>query len=187
MLWSTMLGGQGDDLPHSLIVNANNEVYVLGTTGSPDFPTSGSAYDATFGGGATFSPVGIGVSYPNGSDMVVARLSNDGSQLLGSTYLGGSLNDGHNSGVGLRYNYADEMRGEVLLDAEERVYVISCTQSADFPMTAGSPQPAFGGGSHDGVVARFDAALSTLQWSTYVGGSGPDAAFGGEIFANGDR
>ncbi|MBK6543592.1 MAG: hypothetical protein IPG10_20490 [Flavobacteriales bacterium] len=107
-----------------------------------------------------FSPVGIGVSYPNGSDMVVARLSNDGSQLLGSTYLGGSLNDGHNSGVGLRYNYADEMRGEVLLDAEERVYVISCTQSADFPMTAGSPQPAFGGGSHDGVVARFDASLS---------------------------
>ncbi|MBK7271235.1 MAG: hypothetical protein IPI07_17515 [Flavobacteriales bacterium] len=187
MLWSTMLGGQGDDLPTAFEVNANNEVYVLGTTGSPDFPTSGSAYDATFGGGATFSPVGIGVSYPNGSDMVVARLSNDGSQLLGSTYLGGSLNDGHNSGVGLRYNYADEMRGEVLLDAEERCIVLSCTQSADFPDEPGrSPQPAFGGGSHDGFVARFDAALSTLQWSTYVGGSGPDAAFGGEIFANGD-
>jgi len=186
MIWSTMLGGSGDDLPHSLIVNSSNEVIVLGTTGSPNFPTTTGAMDGSFGGGTPYTPEGIGVSYPLGSDMIVARLSSDGTQLLGSTYLGGSLNDGHNSATALKVNYADEMRGEVLLDANEDIVIISCTQSPDFPVTAGAPQTAFGGGTHDGVVLRLDAALTLLQWSTFIGGTLADAAFGGAINDSGE-
>ncbi|HEX2617389.1 MAG TPA: hypothetical protein VHL57_07585, partial [Flavobacteriales bacterium] len=186
LIWSTMLGGSGDDLPHSLIVNSNNEVVILGTTGSPNFPTTNTAYDRIFGGGTTYTPQGIGVSYPQGADMIVARLSNDGTQLLASTFLGGSQNDGHNSSDELKVNYADEMRGEVLLDANQNVIVVSCTRSTDFPVTANAPQPVFGGGTHDGVIVRMDPALTTLQWSTFIGGSLADAAFSGELDPQGE-
>lgn len=186
LIWSTMIGGSGDDLPHSLIVNSHNEVLILGTTGSPNFPTTTNAYDRTFGGGTPYSPQGIGVSYPLGADMVVVHLDANGENLLGSTFLGGSQNDGHNSAAALKMNYADEMRGEVLLDDEENVVVVSCTRSADFPVTANAPQPVFGGGTHDGVVVRMDALLTTLHWSTFIGGSEADAAFAGGFDAAGD-
>lgn len=180
LIWSTMLGGSGDDLPHSLIVDQNDELLVLGTTGSPDFPTTSQAYDQSFGGGVPYTPQGIGVSYPNGADMIVARISNNGQALLASTFLGGSLNDGHNSAAALKVNYADEMRGEILLAPNNDVVIVSCTTSPDFPTTAGAPQTIFGGGTHDGVVSRFNPALSSLMWSTFFGGSGSDAAFSGE-------
>lgn len=186
LIWSTMLGGGGDDLPHSLIVDQNGELVLLGTTGSPNFPITTNAFDATFGGGTPYTPQGIGVSYPNGADMVVARLSNDGTQLLGSTFLGGSQNDGHNSAAALKVNYADEMRGEVLLAENGDVVVVSCTTSPDYPTTAGAPQTTFGGGSHDGVVSRLDPGLHALLWSTFFGGTGADAAFSGEFDEGGE-
>lgn len=186
LVWSTMLGGQGDDLPHSMIVNANDEIFILGTTGSPDHPVTSGAVQPGFAGGTPYTPQGIGVSYPSGSDMVVARLSADGSQLLASTFLGGTQNDGHNSSPALKFNYADEMRGEILLDDAGRVIVMSCTQSADYPVTPNAAQPLYGAGTHDGVVTKLTPDLGSLVWSTFLGGSNADAAFGGELFANGD-
>ncbi len=184
LIWSTMIGGSGDDLPHSLIVNENDEVFVLGTTGSPNFPTTAGAYDPSFNGGTAYTPQGIGVSYPIGADMIVARLSSNGGQLQGSTYLGGTSNDGHNSSAELKMNYADEMRGEVLLAPNGDVILVSCSQSNDFPTTPGAPQPIFGGGSHDGVVVRLNGSLTDLLWSTFIGGSGADASFSGELDVN---
>ncbi len=186
LIWSTMYGGSGDDLPHSLVVNGANQLYVLGTTGSPDLPTTVGAYDNSFGGGSAYTPQGIGVSYPFGADMVVAKFSADGTQLLGSTYLGGAFNDGHNSAPNLKVNYADEMRGEILLDGNESVIIVSCSTSPDYPTTAGAPQAVFGGGSHDGVVSRLNNTLSALTWSTFFGGNDADAAFSGELDPSGD-
>ncbi|MBK8497487.1 MAG: SBBP repeat-containing protein [Flavobacteriales bacterium] len=180
IVWSTYLGGSAAEMPHSLIVDDNDQLLVLGTTGSADFPMF-NAYDNTFGGGTTFTPAGLGLSYPNGCDMVVSRLSADGSALLGSTYLGGSANDGLNSATALKFNYADEVRGEVLLDTLGRVWVVSCTQSINAPTTAGAAQPIFGGGSHDGYVARFNPLLSQLQYASFIGGSNADATFSGEF------
>jgi gliding motility-associated-like protein len=191
LIWSTFLGGSGDDLPHSLIVNDANELIVLGTTGSANFPTTTGALQSAFGGGTAFSPQGIGTTYPNGTDMIVSRLSASGAQLLASTYVGGSANDGINSAVALKYNYADEMRGEVEVTATGNILVASCTQSTNFPVTAGAYQMAIGGGTHDAVLFEFDPSLSTLVWSTYFGGSGADAAYsleqdsGGNIFIAG--
>lgn len=185
LIWSTFLGGSGDDLPHSLIVDPNGELIVLGTTGSADFPTTDGAYDASFGGGTDFQPEGLGTHYPDGTDMIVARLDADGAALLGSTYIGGSANDGINSAPGLKFNYADEIRGEVLLDAAGNVVVASCTQSADFPVTSGAYRTAFAGGSHDAVLLTLDPMLTALEWSTFFGGSAADAAYAMEIDAAG--
>ncbi|MEY2937654.1 MAG: hypothetical protein RL062_243, partial [Bacteroidota bacterium] len=50
MVWSTFIGGAGDELPHSLVVNANNELIAYGSTGSNNFPFTGNAQDSTFNG-----------------------------------------------------------------------------------------------------------------------------------------
>ena len=175
--WSTFLGGSGDELPHSLIVNSADEVFVYGTTTSLDFPYVAGCLDNTFNGGSAINLTGLGVNFVNGSDIIVSRLSANGSTLQASTYLGGGLNDGLNTAGALRFNYADEVRGEVLLDANDNVYIVSTTASPDFPTTAGSLQPTFAGGTHDGVVTKLDAGLTTLIWSTFFGGSGADAAY----------
>lgn len=184
-LYSTYLGGYGQELPHSLIVNSNDELYMLGTTDAANYPVSTGAYDNTFAGGPNpgiFN--GLAAHYRNGSDIVISRLSANGTQLLSSTFVGGSANDGLNYRAGvpyaaqgyLRHNYADEVRGEIDIDKNGNVYIASCTYSTDFPRTTGSFQTSFGGGL-DACVFKMDANLSTMIWSTTFGGSQNDAAY----------
>jgi len=191
-IFSTYLGGFGQDLPHSLVANTADELYILGTTSSSSYPTTSNAYDKTFNGGnnpGVFD--GIAAHFANGSDIVVSRLSADGSQLLASTYVGGSGNDGLNYRAGqpystpgfTRHNYADEVRGEIDIDKNNNVYVASCTRSQDFPRSVGSFQSAFGGGL-DACVFKMDAALTTMIWSTTFGGADDDAAYSVAIDAN---
>ncbi|HMN06514.1 MAG TPA: gliding motility-associated C-terminal domain-containing protein [Flavobacteriales bacterium] len=186
LVWSTFIGGGGDDLPHSLIVNADNELIMLGTTGSSNYPTTPGAFQSTSGGGTSFTPIGIGTRYPQGTDMVLSRLSADGSQLLASTYIGGSANDGLNNAAALHFNYADEMRGEVDLTPAGNIVVASCTQSTDFPTTPGAYRTTYAGGSHDAVLFEFNPSLTTLHWSTYFGGTLADAAYSLEVDSHGD-
>jgi gliding motility-associated-like protein len=174
LVYSTYLGGSGNECPHSLVVNADDELYVLGTTGSANFPTSATAYDATFNGGTTFSANSI--SYPNGSDIYVTKFNTNGTGLIGSTYLGGSGNDGNNLSASLKYCYGDEFRGEIIVDSLENCYIASNSGSSNFPMV-NAVQSTFGGGTTDGVAVKFNANLSSLIWSTYLGGSGDDAAY----------
>jgi gliding motility-associated-like protein len=180
LVYSTYIGGASDELPHSLIVNEQGELYVYGSTSSANYPTTGGAFQTTFGGGSAFTPSGIGVSYVNGSDIIVSRLSNNGTQLLSSTFVGGSGNDGLNTIAALKFNYADEMRGEILLDDNDDVIVASTTLSSNFPITAGAFQSTYAGGQ-DGCAFKLSANLSTLMWSTYLGGSAADATYSVEL------
>lgn len=178
--YSTYVGGGSDELPHSMITNSNDELFVYGTTSSFNFPYTSGCYDSTFAGGTALNLLnGLGVNYINGSDIVVFRLSSDGSQLLASTYIGGSQNDGLNSTPAnlLRYNYADEVRGEIMIDKQNNIYVASCTRSPDFPVSATAFQPTYGGGTMDGVLFKMDNNLSTLIWSSFLGGNNDDAVF----------
>ncbi|MBL7952721.1 MAG: gliding motility-associated C-terminal domain-containing protein [Flavobacteriales bacterium] len=182
LVWSTFLGGSSDELPHSLIVNANDELFVYGTTSSADFPTTANAFDISFNGGPALNLTnGLGANFPNGTDIIVARLNADGDDLLASTFFGGTGNDGLNTAPGLKFNYADEIRGEVLIDANDNVYVASSTASADLPLTALAAQGSYGGGLQDGVLLKMDASLTTLIWSTYFGGSQADAVYNIEL------
>src|SRR5690606_38456880 len=112
-------------------------------------------------------------------DIVVTRLSPGGDQLIGSTFLGGSGNDGLNhpkqSGGPLVVNYGDEMRGDVITDAAGNVYISSVTGSGDFPIVDGFDD-SFGGAT-DGLVAKLSPDLSSIIWSSYIGGSAFDAAY----------
>ena len=173
--WSTFLGGANDDLPHSLICNSNDELIVLGTTSSGNFPVTSNAFDNSFNGGANFAPSGVGVQYVNGSDIIVAKLNVNGNTLLASTFVGGTGNDGVNTAAGLKFNYADEFRGEVDLDANDNVYIASSTYSINFP-TVNAFQSSLGG-LQDACVFQLSSDLSQMNWSTYLGGSDDDSGF----------
>lgn len=174
--FSTYLGGSGTEVPHSLVVNDNNELYVLGTTSSADFPVTPDAFDTSFNGGEGYVLTST-VRFTDGSDIVIAKFNDTGTSLLGSTYVGGSGNDGLNTVPTLRKNYADEARGEIILDSHSNVYVASCTQSYDFPVTAGVFDTAFCGGAQDACIIKFNHNLSNIIWCSYLGGMGDDAAY----------
>ena len=167
LLFSTYLGGSDNDQPQSIIVDNANNLLVYGRTYSADFPVTAGAYD---------------LSHNGGSDMIITKFNTNGTALLASTYVGGSLDDGvnisGNEGTrgSLKYNYADDGRGDIILDSLNNVYIASCTQSTDFPVTSGCFQSS-NKGVQDACALKLSANLSTLIWSSYLGGSANDAAY----------
>lgn len=172
LLYATYLGGSGNEQPHSMMCDRQGNLFVMGTTTSPDFPVQ-NGFDMTHNGGY---------------DVFVSSLSPDGKTLNGSTYIGGSMNDGINGREhtylpqqSTAYNYGDNYRGEIRLDDAGNPYVATVTfsnNSSGHNLPLVNPvQPAFGGGNYDGWVFKMNRSLSQLLFSTYLGSSGIDAAY----------
>jgi hypothetical protein len=190
LLYATYLGGNDSESPHSLFMNASEELLVLGTTGSTNFPTTAGSIDRTFNGGVptTFNDV---MPYNNGSDIFVAKLSKDGAQLVASTLLGGSANDGMNPTNGpLTVNYGDQLRGDIISDHDGNIYLSSVTASTNFPV-ANSFNTTYKGGVTDALIVKLNSGLSHILWGAFLGGSAADASHTfqlsqtGNIFAAG--
>ena len=77
LVFSTYLGGSGDDTGNSIAVDSSGNVYVTGTTLSSNFPTQNPKQ----------------FSYAGNSDAFIAKLNAAGTALVYSTYIGGSLQD----------------------------------------------------------------------------------------------
>ncbi len=184
LVYSTFLGGSGSDVPTSLIVNSADELFILGTTGSSNFPITANAYDNSFNGGTNTTITSI-ISFPNGSDLFISRLNNAGNQLLASTYFGGTSNDGLNSAMGLDVNYADQLRGEILMDKNNNCYIVSSTLSTNLPTSSNVFQPVKAS-FQDGLVAKLDNNLSNLIWCSYLGGNQQDACYAIALTKNED-
>lgn len=177
LLFSTYIGGSLAEQPHSLICNRNGELYIFGTTSSINFPITAGAFQTQYGGGMNLH-LSNSIQYTNGSDIVVVKLNNTGTQLLGSTFVGGSGNDGLlTEDIPLRKNYADECRGEVVLDNNSNVYVVSTTNSTDFPTTANAFSPQNNGNMREAILFKMNYNLTDMVWSTYFGGTGMDAGY----------
>lgn len=174
LVYSTYIGGSNSEAPHSLIVDNSGSLYVMGTTGSNTFPTTAGCYDNTFNGGTSVTPNGF--TYTVGSDIFVTKFNTTGTALLASTFIGGTANDGFNINATLSHNYSDEMRGEIVLGAGGEVYVASSTSSTNFPTTPGALATVAPAGTN-GCAFELSSALTTLNWSTYLGGSGADASY----------
>jgi uncharacterized repeat protein (TIGR02543 family) len=147
LLQATYLGGSGWDDAYNLAVHpTTGEVYVVGDTSSTDFP-------GTAGGAQT--------SYNGSKDAFVSRLNSSLTQILKSTYLGGSDRDWANV-IAIHPTTGD-------------IYVVGGTMSADFPATANGAQ-AGNGGSWDAFVSRLNKELTQILQSTYLGGRYGDDA-----------
>ena len=157
LLYSTYLGGSGDDEGHSIVADAAGQAYVAGTTDSPDFPTI-NAVQPTLGGSM---------------DMFVAKLDALGAPMHYSTYLGGSDTE-----TKLIY-----VRHAVAVNAEGGAYVVGVTESADFPTTIGAFQPAFGGGVSDAFLVKIEDDSPPPQFAdiSVSGVATPDPVTIGEV------
>lgn len=175
-VYATYIGGSGKEQPHSLVVNKSGNLVIAGRTNSP---ISGAGAFPLKGAGT----VGVCGNY----DIILTELDATGSALIGSARVGGAANDGVNiteqeTASSLLRNYGDNGRSEVILDAAGNICLASCTQSLTgdangFPVTANAFQRTRGGGTQDGVVLKFDPTLSSLLFSSFIGGSGNDAAY----------
>ncbi len=153
ILYSTYLGGTGDDRGWGLAVDAGGNVYVTGRSGSADFPTTNGAAQASFGGGSW--------------DAFVTKLDVNGN-LDYSTYLGGSGNE--NDAPLLGYNL-----NSIGLETDGSVWVTGMTRSTNFPVANGV-QSTFGGGSRDAFVTRLAPDGHSFAYSSYLGGNADDRA-----------
>jgi len=141
LVYSTYLGGSGNDGGDGIALDSNGSAYVTGTTTSTDFPAM-NAFQPTYGGGS--------------SDAFVTKFNPGGSALVYSSYLGGSTFD---SGSG------------IAVDSSGSAYVTGLTDSTNFP-TQNPFQGSLGGiGAVNAFVTKFTPAGSTLDYSTYLGGS----------------
>jgi gliding motility-associated-like protein len=168
-LFGTYLGGNDNEQPHSMIVDPAGNLIIAGRSYSTDFPTTAGCYDNSLNGSG---------------DLVIAKLNSNGTALLASTFIGGSGEDVCNFtpvefGWGnLKHNYGDDARSEVNVDRQGNIYVAGCTQSTNFPTTSNAIKTTLGSGDlQDGVVLKMNSSLTSLIWSTYLGGSGDDAAY----------
>lgn len=186
--YATYLGGSGSEVPVSMITNEQGELIIYGLTNSEDYPTTASAYQDTFGGGDAIYTI-LAVSFYNGSDGFISKLSPDGSQLLASTYFGAEGNDClMDSNNGLVRNYGDEQRGEVYLDDEENILIIGTTSSDSLFKDEGIPsfERNYQGGETDAVFAGFNPDLSQMLFGGYIGGSNTDAGFAVKVDGHGN-
>ncbi|UII20656.1 DUF7948 domain-containing protein [Fulvivirga ligni] len=174
LIYATYLGGNKNEVPQSMIVNDQNELYVMGVTSSSNYPVSAQAYQNSFAGGNGVNVVGI--QFSEGSDIIITKFNASGSGLLGSTFIGGSANDGIMLSVGvLSANYGDQSRGDIYINQEGDILVASKTFSNDFDVV-NSVQDTLAG-SLDAVVFKMDPDLTNLKWSTYLGGTFSDAFY----------
>ena len=148
LVYSTYIGGQFSDNGLGIEVDDSGCVYLTGNTASPDFPTTPGAFQETYSGGWY--------------DAFTLKLNNSGSDLIYSTFLGGSHWD---IGFG------------VAVDSNGNAYIAGMTESTNFPTTSG----AFDQNFHfeqDVFVSKLNASGSGLVYSTYIGGRSDEAAYG---------
>ena len=175
--YSTYLGGTNLDYPHSIVTNSLGEIYVMGTTGSADFPITSGAFQEAFVGGPYIDLGGYSFyqAFSEGCDIIISKIDGVDGALTASTFIGGSENDGLNLGTQLNYNYGDVCRGEVMVDPQGDVWLATSTRSDDFPM-ANAFDPGLNGPS-DAVILRLSEDLEDLEFSSYFGGNQDDAAY----------
>ncbi|MBI3919799.1 MAG: SBBP repeat-containing protein [Armatimonadetes bacterium] len=150
LAFSTFLGGSDFDEVLDIAVDSLGNGYVTGETRSTDFPTANA-----------LQPNNAGES-----DCFIVRLSNTGSTVAFSTYLGGSGND--------NFLYGD---ADIALDPSGNICVTGSTSSPDFPTT--SPlQPVYGGGQFDVFVLKLNSMGSSFKYCTFLGGNNDDHANG---------
>lgn len=141
LTYSTFLGGSDSEYGYSIAVDASGNAYITGNTYSTNFPKTSGAYDETHNGN---------------NDVFITKLNSSGSDLVYSTFLGGSS-----------YDYGCS----IAIDASGNAYVTGYTNSSNFPKTTGAYDESHNGG-YDVFVTKLNPSGNDLVYSTFIGGGG---------------
>ncbi len=148
LLYSTLVGGAGQDYATGIAVDSQGNAYIAGETASSSFPNS---------------PPGARTTNAGGLDTFVAKLSPDASTVDWLTFLGGT---------------GDDIPNALVRDsASGKLYVAGSTTSADFPTTAGVIQRA-SRGAKQGFIASVNPGGMSFGFVTYLGGAKEDSIQG---------
>jgi len=150
LLFSTYFGGQARDSVQSIVLDSNDDIYASGSTASMDFPTTQNGSDTTYNGYA---------------DIFLIKLSNNGSKLLYSTFIGGR---------------GDDDCRDMTIDSSNVIYLTGETLSDDFPYTPNAFCTTHEG-AHDIFLVQFSPFESKLMYSSYYGGTNTEYANSIEI------
>jgi gliding motility-associated-like protein len=140
LLFSTLIGGSATEYLYCLELNSCGDIIVAGLTFSDDFPVSANAYGSASGGGV---------------DACAFVLSNNGSVLLASTYLG---------------TPGFDMTNGLIVDGNGEI-IWGIVTDPGLVTTAGALQPS-NAGARDFYLSKFSSDLTTLVYGTYLGGTG---------------
>lgn len=153
LLYSTYIGGSGDDNAYAMAVDGSGNAYLTGYASSwealtDSFPATVGAYDKSYNGGTI--------------DAFVTKLDCASNILTYSTFIGGSS--------------FEDARG-LVIDGSGSAYVCGYTGSSNFPTTSGAYAQNYNGGPFDGFVLKLSANGSALTYSTFIGGQYTDGAY----------
>jgi hypothetical protein len=158
-IYSSYLGGSGQDYGRSIAVDASGNAYVAGYTSSTNFPTT----------------LPFQASNSGGYDAFFTKINAAGSAKVYSSYLGGSGNE----------FYSEVGKGMgIVVDSDSSVYMVGTTDSVDFPTT--SPFQAVNAGGQDVFITKINADGLAMAYSTYLGGTASDTASGVAIDSGGN-
>lgn len=161
LIYSTYIGGSLDDCGYGIAVDGSRNAYITGYTLSSGFPTTTGAYDNDFNGGDC--------------DVFITKVNSTGTDLLYSTFLGGS---------------GDEIGLGIAIDGSGNAYVTGWTRSTDYPTTSGAYDTEYHGGDNDIFVTKLNSSGNDLEYSTYLGTSygmeNADASYGIAVDGSGN-
>lgn len=164
LLASTFLGSTAEDSAFSLAIDAAGNVFVAGSTSSTLFPVTTGAFDTTHNGI---------------NDVFVSKFNSSLTNLLASTFLGGSNTE-------ICYSIKSDIWGNVFLTG--------LTDSTNFPTAVGAYDRTYNGGTgsmYDAFVSKFNNGLNSLMGSTFLGGVTDDRGIslatdaGGNVYVAG--
>jgi hypothetical protein len=144
IIYSSLFGGNGDDMSYQLLLDDQEDIFIAGSTTSDNMPTTMMAVQDEYGGGS--------------ADGFLIKLTNNCSNLLYGTYVGGSGYD---------------IVGSISSSSTGRIYIFGSTTSIDFPTTSNALNKT-SNGNEDFLIGLFDITNTTPIYSSYLGGSGTE-------------
>jgi hypothetical protein len=143
LIYSTYLGGNAYDVGVSLVIDKIYNAYITGITSSNNFPTTLGAFDTIYNG-----------TYNDNYDIFITKINNLGSNLIYSTFLGGSLSDWPNA---------------IVIDDSYNSYITGCSGSENFPTTPNAFVSKIPSNHFNTIISKIDSTGSALIFSTFIG------------------
>jgi len=149
IIWDQVFGGAETEVANDLIIDKNNNIYLLGLTASSNFPVTENAFQKQYGG----------------SDDFFVRIVNSEGKVILSSYWGGS-----------QIEQIDPWTNTLAITSDNKLIMVGETKSLDIEMKRAFQSEYItkegGLGLRGNIMIAKISSDGTLDWSSYFGASG---------------